>query len=135
MYQVEAEVEVARVRRIEVEPGLGLGGQGLVGPALGHRHLGHRGLQTQQRLVQQSRVDRLLALEVRIDGAWRVAGFLGDFTDARALDARLGEHRSGGVEHQGAAGVGEGLAALELGVHGRDYSPRSGHRSFFRTLI
>jgi hypothetical protein len=72
----------------------------------------NRGIQALQRLGQQGAVNRLLALEVGIDGAGGVAGLFGDFADAGALDAQALEHHTGGVQHPLAARVGLGLLTV-----------------------
>lgn len=124
LHKIEAQVQVARVRRVEVEPRLGSRRERLAGAVLRHRGVGYGGLQPLDRLVEQGRVDRLLALEVRIDGTRRVAGPPGDFAHARALDAGFQKDRTGGIEHEHTAGIAERLAALDLGFHWPKYSLR-----------
>src|SRR5690606_1567199 len=94
-----------------------------------------------QRFAQQDAVKRFFTWKIAVDGAWCVAGAARNFSHAGALDSQFQKRRTGGVQHEFAAYVGQGLLSTLARVAdrvslfgGRALSVRGSNGSLFHAL-
>lgn len=115
--RVQAQVELERVGQVVADKGRArgahLGFGGVVGPPCG----GQGGFQLGQAVVQQGRVDGLLAVELRVDGTGGATGTRGNAPHAGAFQALEVELFTRGPQDAVTPGFGRGrLRFRRVGV-------------------